>query len=471
MLLLAGVMFWAAFGANAQGEQEKAENPAAQQPTAPELTTGISVSAHNMDKASWVLTDRNRATKIQLMSRTSVILESEQEMASVYIIWDHTPDSWKLLCGDSEIEFDRENSFLHQYVALPEQTTRIELKAEDDRGILCDVYIFGKGEAPDWVQRWQMPYERADLLALPTHADDELLFFGGTLPYYAIEKGYRVQVAYLTNHNGEPYRPHELLNGLWSCGVRAYPIISDFPDYYSESIEHAMELYDVEQVLSYQTELIRRFRPYVVVGHDTAGEYGHGVHQLNAYGLMQIVNKTNDPEWFPESAEKYGVWEIPKLYLHLYPQNKIVMDWSVPIEEAGGKTAYQIACEAYQCHVSQQRSFQMGQKDRYRCSDFGLAHTTVGKDIQKHDFFENIVFEEETIQLPQPPESKSEAQSISDPAHEMPLQELEAPAENGKEPQTKASVPLWLFVALLAASGMLLLMIWYAVRRKARKKE
>ena len=47
----------------------------------------------------------------------------------------------------------------------------------------CDVYAFGAGELPDWVQQWQPPLADADLLVLPTHADDEHLFFGGTMPY------------------------------------------------------------------------------------------------------------------------------------------------------------------------------------------------------------------------------------------------------------------------------------------------
>ena len=40
-------------------------------------------------------------------------------------------------------------------------------------------------------------YEDADMLLLPTHADDEHLWFGGTMPYYAGELGYKVQVGLL----------------------------------------------------------------------------------------------------------------------------------------------------------------------------------------------------------------------------------------------------------------------------------
>ena len=101
------------------------------------------------------------------------------------------------------------------------------------------------------------------------------------MPTYAGERGYKVQVAYLTNHWAEPYRPHELLNGLWTVGIRAYPVIGEFIDYYSDNLEHAKGLYDRDRVIEHQVEMIRRFRPEVIIGHDIDGEYGHGVHMLN----------------------------------------------------------------------------------------------------------------------------------------------------------------------------------------------
>ena len=37
-------------------------------------------------------------------------------------------------------------------------------------------FVFGEGELPDWVQRWEPTVEKADLLVLATHPDDELIF-------------------------------------------------------------------------------------------------------------------------------------------------------------------------------------------------------------------------------------------------------------------------------------------------------
>ena len=143
------------------------------------------------------------------------------------------------------------------------------------------------------------------------------------------------------------------MDGLWTVGVENYPILPDFPDLYSESLEHARTVYDEEAVISYQVELIRRFRPDVIVGHDINGEYGHGGHRLNADALMQAVELAADSAACPESLS-LGVWDTPKTYLHLYPENQIVMDWDQPLEAFGGKTAAEVAAEGYACHASQQ---------------------------------------------------------------------------------------------------------------------
>ncbi|MEG0895725.1 MAG: PIG-L family deacetylase, partial [Oscillospiraceae bacterium] len=155
---------------------------------------------------------------------------------------------------------------------------------------------------------------------------DEHLFFGSALSYYSIDTDKKVQVAYLTNHYGEWYRPHELLAGLWEVGVKNYPIIPEFKDMYSESLDNAKTLYDTDAMIEYQVELIRRFRPEVIVEHDENGEYGHGVHRLNAYLLKQSLELSNDATAYPQSARKFGVFDVPKAYFHLYGDTILDVD-------------------------------------------------------------------------------------------------------------------------------------------------
>lgn len=118
-----------------------------------------------------------------------------------------------------------------------------------------------------------------------TYSDDEHLFFAGIIPYFAAEKGFNVQVVYFTNPWLTHGRAHEMLNGLWTAGLRNYPAIGSLPDLYSESLDGARRVFEgqgftEEDVIGIQTEQIRRFRPLVAVSHDVNGEYGHGRERL-----------------------------------------------------------------------------------------------------------------------------------------------------------------------------------------------
>lgn len=81
-------------------------------------------------------------------------------------------------------------SFLNEYIALDAGTETVRIRPKDGKGrlFIAELHVFGEGDAPDWVQQWEAPLDKADLLALAAHPDDELLFLGGTIPYYAGER-------------------------------------------------------------------------------------------------------------------------------------------------------------------------------------------------------------------------------------------------------------------------------------------
>ena len=331
------------------------------------------------------LTDGDAAT----WATGQIVLRSPDRLiGSLYLEWSHTPGEWSMTVDGVPVTV-KKNGFLHQYFELPMAATEVVI---DISSALCDIYAFEKNSRlPDWVQVWQPPHDQCDLLLLPTHADDELVFFGGMIPYYAVERGYKVQVVYLTNHWSQVLRPHELLDALWHAGMRNYPIIGPFEDAWADTLKEAEEGISRYDAASYLTAQIRRFKPSVVIGHDLKGEYGHGQHVLCALALTDAIVAATDGDIFPESARRYGTWNTPKLYLHLYPENEIRMNWDGPLASFGGKTALNIAQEAFDFHESQQGYFHVyGAGEDWDSRRFGLYRTTVGPDTIGGDVFENI---------------------------------------------------------------------------------
>ncbi len=268
--------------------------------------------------------------------------------------------------------------YTNTYLALP-GIERLRLVPRSSETLhISEIHLFGEGALPAWVQDWQ-PFEgKADLLVLSAHCDDELLFFGGVIPYYAGERQMKVIVCYLTDQTHT--RRSEALDGLWTCGVRAYPEMGVFRDI---KVDHANECYPYwgkEAVQAHIAGLIGRYQPEVMVTHDIRGEYGHGAHKVCAEMAMHYADTQDE-----------GGWQVKKLYLHLYKQNSLTMDWRQPLVSFGGRTAFDVAKAAFKCHVSQRSNGLIVQDwGQYANNLFGLYHTTVGPDNGALDFFENI---------------------------------------------------------------------------------
>lgn len=354
------------------------------------------------DDSIWSKTSFNKGQDITISNAASV--------RGIYIIWDTIIGNWTITIDGCDYVYGTDN-FIHEYVNLPATGDTIVIHIPDSGAIICDLHLFDGGIIPEWVQQWQKPYEDADMLVVPTHADDEEIYFGGTLPYYAGEIGKKVQVVYFTNHWAQNYRVHELLNGLWTCKVKAYPIMGPFNDQYSDSLDKAISMYGEEKSLSFMVKMIRRFRPEVVLGHDLNGEYGHGAHKLSSKVIAEAVEISNNPEYFPESSAFYGLWQVQKTYFHLYKENEIDMEWDTPLSSFEGLTAFEVAEKAFECHTSQRRFYNVSRDPQlFGCTQFGLYKSTVGEDILKNDFFENVIVQKEvTVEAESETESETES--------------------------------------------------------------
>ncbi len=281
---------------------------------------------------------------------------------------------------------------LVEYVPLPEGVSLLRIVLGDKvkgRMQIAELYVFDRGGTPDWVQRWQPPPEKADLLVIFAHPDDEVLFMGGTIPYYAGERKMQVVAACLVP--ASHYRRLELMDSLWLCGVRTYPEFGNMTDAFAGTLEEIYKKWSKDKLYQYVVMLYRKYKPDVVVSHDVYGEYGHGAHRAAADAARGAIKYAADAKKYRDTSKQYGTWQLPKLYLHLYKENRIRMDWRQPLEAFGGRTAFEMAQEGYACHYSQRKSrYKVEDSGPYDNSLFGLAYTRVGPDVEKNNFFEHI---------------------------------------------------------------------------------
>lgn len=388
---------------------------------AADLRGSTAVSGSGYDSFSFLF-DEDIKTYKKSGETASITLEDPAGIGSLYLMFDLEYGAYTVTDNvTGNVITAGAQGFLHEYIELA-PTTSVTLSFENGPVRLSEIYVFSEGEAPDFVQRWDAPLEGgADILLFSTHGDDDQLFFAGLLPLYAGEKGCRVQVAYLTDHrNLTNARTHEMLNGLWAVGVTAYPVFGSFADFRIDDLEgsyaeYASQGVTEEDLLSFVVEQLRRFKPLVAVGHDVNGEYGHGMHMVYTDCLIKALDVSNDPAAFPALAEKYGVWDVPKTYLHLYGENPIELDYDQPLDAFGGMTAFEVSQKlGYPCHESQQYTWFTGwingksepitkatQIQKYNPCKFGLYRSAVGADVQKDDLLENLTTYAEQERLEQ----------------------------------------------------------------------
>ncbi len=282
------------------------------------------------------------------------------------------------------------DEFLAQYIPMPPTTTEFRITGENPAARLqiCEIIVMTPGRLPQDFQLWQEPPEKADMMQLVSHPDDELLWFGGLLPTYAgeLKKDVVVVCAAFRNY----HRRLEMLDGLWTAGVKYHPIFIGLEDYISSNMFEVIDNWGRQRAIAKVVTMYRKYQPDVVVLQDIKGEYGHGVHRAFTNICQHAVESAANPNYELQEVIRYGVWEVPKVYIHLYEENQIKMDWKKPLSAFGGKTGLEVATEAFRKHVTQQGRWDVWDGGDWDNSLFGLWHTTVGPDVKGGDMFEHI---------------------------------------------------------------------------------
>ena len=362
----------------------------------------VRVSGYHNDKKN-MLDGRNMTMWCQPERNAWIEVKAPDgiKVGGVYLRWGVPPVDLQIdVLDESSGEWKAVQmvsaGFYNQYIPFDTPLNHFRLRPQSEQAEfgLIRLQVLSPGDLPEDIQTW-LPFEgKADLMVLVAHPDDELLFMGGVIPYYNTQLGKRVIVVYVARMNG--FRLVEALDGLWHCGVRNYPELPNqqFRDQSVPTLQKCLDIWQEDRLLAYVTEMIRKYRPDVIVTHDVNGEYGHGAHRACCWAVQQCVGYAADLEKYPESAAQYGPWQTKKAYIHLYrgELGQIDFDWRQPISAFDGKTAFEITDEAFRLHRSQASSgrYKVEDSGRYDNSLFGLYFSTVGPDTGANDLFEHL---------------------------------------------------------------------------------
>ncbi|MBN2580971.1 MAG: PIG-L family deacetylase [Pirellulales bacterium] len=263
---------------------------------------------------------------------------------------------------------------------------------------------------------WDPQPEKAALMVVSAHPDDEGLFFSGVIPYYSTVAD--VPMVHISMTAGWPdggsteTRQDELQDADWAYGLPNAPIFAGFGDVYTYTAEETFDFWNDEvwgnndeaagrlAAASYLATQIRIYQPDVIVTHDFEGEYGHGNHSATAYAVADAFELAADPDF----VDGNDPWQTQKLYAHLYDHepaepmlSKLWMDWDIPYPELGGLTPLEVANAGLACHESQGGAELVTVWEGQRFSEqWGLYQSTVGLDTvlgdgwAHTDFFEHI---------------------------------------------------------------------------------
>lgn len=351
-------------------------------------------------------------------SYIELTIPSGYKAGALYILWNSPPRPWKLIASSNGsfwtvLARAGQSGILNELVKFSKSYKYLRVVSETAgwKMQVGELQVWSQGKLPTSIQAWNPIPSKVDMMVLSAHPDDEVIYFGGTLPYYAGQLGKSAITVYMS---GDTFgRRLEALNVQYTLGVRNYPVFLGFKNEYTSTLEDTARIWGMDRTIGAVVELLRRYKPDVVVTHDINGEYGHGHHRMTAYAVEKAVLYAGNPAKYPVSASQYGVWQVKKCYLHLYPTGRIKMNWRKPLSAFGGKTALDMARRGYDLYVSQHfRPRPINDYGEFDCSLFGLYYTSVGNDTHGGDFFENI---DGPTPSPSPSPSPTDTPSASTP--------------------------------------------------------
>lgn len=341
--------------------------------------------------------DYDTVQRVSKGKTLSIAWDDSVPVATVYLSFYHVPVAYTVLQYSADgTKLSEEPGILlyNNLIELLPETRKVSIRAEEENCTVCSLYALGPGSIADY-HPFRTTIEKADYMTFAMHPDDDVLFLGAIYPIYEADRGLSGISMIMSTKLPEKIqreRRQEDMNGAWVLGLKTQPVFGGFPDIPQDYYEKFHHTFTKDDVTRYAVTMIRTYRPEVVMTQDLNGEYGHWQHKVLAQGVQAAVPLAADPDYQPKGYPKTDPWEVKKLYIHLYDQNKLTLDVDRPIAALGGKTAFETAQEAFLMHPTQvKKNNHHVSKTEYSLAEFGLAYTTVGEDTPGvNDMFEHI---------------------------------------------------------------------------------
>ena len=368
---------------------------------AADITADCRIEVSNGSNKLQTLFDDDYATYWSSNHRGYIEIAAPEGQAihGLYFSWAKFITNWCVQAYDAstgkwETVYTTENEFYNQYVPLPAGygAVRLTCQSPDYEHVIniSELHVLGAGDTlPAFVQDWRNFEGKADLVLMVTDPGDEFLFFGGLVPTY-VAQGREVMVCVIVNTDA--IYKCQMLDGLWLCGLTNYPYIAYFKPNLQTTARQQYAVWSEVQFVRHVSRIVRIYKPDVFVTHAYNGEDVDGGHKVCADAAIRSLTAAMDSKYDIGYGYKlYGNWQPKKLYLHLYGDNRTVIDYDQPLDAFGGKTANELAAAAYDLQDYQKKHFPaLTGKGVLDGSAFGLYFSSVGEDTGLGDLFEHI---------------------------------------------------------------------------------
>lgn len=366
---------------------------------AQDMTDRCVITASGNSKQLSNLFDNNYSTEWASSHRGYIEIAAPEgeKLHGLYVSFGGFITNWCIEAQDESGSwakvYETEDQFYNQYIPLTEgyQAVRFKCMAPDYNHVLhvTELHVLGAGEVPSWVQQWENFTGKADIVLMVTDPGDEYLFFGGLIPHYVAQEK-EVMLCVIVN-TASQYKS-QLLDGLWHCGMTNYPYIAYFKPNMATTARQQYALWSEVQFVRHVSRIVRIYKPEVLVTHAQDGEGIDGGHRVCADAAIRSLQAAMDSKYDQGWGYKlYGNWQLPKLYLHAPADGEVTLDYNQPLDFYNGKTALEIAAEAYALQDYQKKMAENLPTDGiFNGAVFTLHASEVGEDTHKNDLFENI---------------------------------------------------------------------------------